>query len=103
MISLVAYQSITQRTNKFLNCINYCKLTDFGYKGYRYTWTSGIHNSSNILEHIDRIFANYDWLTQFPNTFVTHLPHIRSDYCPLKLEIQYYPLPRKKIFRFETI
>ncbi|XP_075108967.1 uncharacterized protein LOC142180792 [Nicotiana tabacum] len=50
------------RANKLLDCLNYSRLTDLGYKGSRYTCTNGRHNSYNILERIDRITTNYDWL-----------------------------------------
>lgn len=91
------------RSNRFIDCINYCNLADLRYKGSRYTWTNGRHNRHNILEGIDRCLANYDWLRLYPNALITHLPRTHSDHCPLLLELQHCPLPRQKIFRFETI
>ncbi|XP_075077023.1 uncharacterized protein LOC142163784 [Nicotiana tabacum] len=82
------------RANKLLDCINYCHLTDLGYKDSRYTWTNGRHNRFNILERIDHIMANYDWLTQYPDALVTHLLRTHSDDCPIKIELQHCPLPR---------
>ncbi|XP_070017163.1 uncharacterized protein [Nicotiana sylvestris] len=75
------------RSNKLLVCLNYSRLTDLGYKGSRYTWINGRHNSFNILECIDHLTANYDWLKQYPDALVTHLPRTHSDYCPIKLEL----------------
>lgn len=68
--------------NKFLDCINYCHLSNLGYKGNRYTWTNSRYNNYNILERIDRFFANYEWLNHYPDALVTHLPCTHSDHCP---------------------
>ncbi|XP_075096400.1 uncharacterized protein LOC142174494 [Nicotiana tabacum] len=62
------------RSHKFLDCLNYCQMTDLGYKGSRYTWTNGRHKKYTILERIDRIVAKYDWINQYPDALVTHLP-----------------------------
>lgn len=81
-----------------MQCYNYCHLIDLGFKGRRFIWTNGRHNGANILERIDRVMANYNWLNLFPEAMVTHLPRTHSDHCPIKLELQYRPLPRKKYF-----
>lgn len=38
------------RSNQFLNCLNYCNLTYLGFKGSRYTWTNNCKCGSTILE-----------------------------------------------------
>lgn len=89
--------------NNFFNCINSCNLTDLGFKGSKYTWTNNRTNGHTILERLDRIFANYEWINLFPNCLVTHLPRTHSDHCPLLLTLQGFTFPPDKVFRFETI
>lgn len=91
------------RSNQFLNCLNYCNLIDLGFKGSRYTWTNNHKCGSTILERLDRCLANFDWNVLFPNSLVTHLPRTHSDHCPLLLNLLGKPSPSTKPFRFETI
>lgn len=82
------------RANKLLDCINYCHLIDLGYKGSCYTWTNVKYNRFNLLERIDRVLANYDWITNYPDALATYLPRTHSNHCPIKIELQHYSLPR---------
>lgn len=80
------------RSNNFLNCINYCGLSDLGFKGSKYTWTNKRSKGHTILERLDLLFANYDWIHLFPNAIVTNLPRTHSDYCPYNFPLQDLPL-----------
>lgn len=91
------------RYNKFLDCINYCHLSDLGYKGSRYAWTNSRCISHNILEHIDRFLANYNWINYYPDALVTHLLRTHYDHCLFLLQLNYRSLPHQKLFRFKTI
>lgn len=48
------------RVDRFVNCINYCKLINLGFRSNRFTWTNKRRNDHTILERIGCIFANYD-------------------------------------------
>lgn len=86
-----------------MDCINYCNLVDLGYKGNKYTWTNKRKLGSNILEWLDRLLANYDWLNLFSETLVRHLPRTHSDHSPLLLTLQSSRVTKSPIFYLETM
>lgn len=75
------------RSNQFLQCLNYCQLIDLGFKGSRYTWTNKRKCGFTIRERFDRCMTNFEWNTLFPNSLVNHLPRTHSDHCPLLLNL----------------
>lgn len=91
------------RVDAFTDCLNYCNLLDLGFKGSRYTWTNKRRNSNTILERLDRVLANNDWLQIYPDTIVQHLPRTYSDHCPILVTLQKHRNPTTKAFRFEKI
>ncbi|XP_019244264.1 PREDICTED: uncharacterized protein LOC109224131 [Nicotiana attenuata] len=82
------------RSSRFADYLNYCQLVDLAYTGSKYTWTNKRHYGSNILERLDRILANYDWITLFPEASVRHLPRTHSDHNPLLLTF-HSPYPQQ--------
>ncbi|XP_070057638.1 uncharacterized protein [Nicotiana tomentosiformis] len=80
---------VNRNRAKYLwDCINKCNLIDLGFKGCKFTWSN--HRRKNkrlIMERLDKIFANNDWFSYFPNAIVTHLLKTHSDYNPLLLQI----------------
>lgn len=91
------------RSNNFLKCLNYCSLVDLGYCGSKFTWTNKRKIGDLILERIDRVIANYEWLTLFSEAHILHLPRTHSDHCPLLLSLNSFRPPPNKVFRFESI
>ncbi|XP_070018047.1 uncharacterized protein [Nicotiana sylvestris] len=96
----------TQRSNSFWNCINNCHLVYLGFKGSKYTWSNKRYNnrSSLILERIDKCLANNQWINEYPEANITHLPKTHSDHCPMLVNLSnnsYTPL--NKPFRFELM
>lgn len=51
-----------------------------------------------ILERLDRIVANYEWLNFYPEAHVQYLPRIHSNHCPLLLALHKNTPPRNNIF-----
>lgn len=90
-------------SNTFLNCINYCGLSDLGFKGSKFTRTNKRSKGHTILERLDRLFDNYDWINLFPNAIVINLPRTHSDHCPIQPFLTVFTHPTTKIFRFETM
>lgn len=90
------------RSNQFANCINYCNLIYLDFKSSKYTWTNKRRYGFHILERLDRLFANYDWLSLFLESVVRHLPRTQSDHTPLLLTLQPPWIDNSHIFHFET-
>lgn len=56
--------------------------------GCKFTWSNYRKTSKGlIMERLDRVFVNENWLDIFPNAFVTHLPKTYSDHNPLLLTL----------------
>lgn len=91
------------RSNQFADSIDYCNLFDLGYKGSKLIWTNKRRYDYHILEWLDRLFANYEWLSLFHESTVCHLPRTHSDHTPLLLTCQTPHSNKSNIFRFETI
>ncbi|CAN1152796.1 hypothetical protein LINPERHAP2_LOCUS18981 [Linum perenne] len=53
-------------------------LLDLDFVGPRFTWFRG-----SLRERLDRGLATMRWRSEFPNSFVTHLPLLRSDHRPI--------------------
>ena len=89
------------RALEFKACLDSCNLLDLGFLGPKFTWSNPRQISDLILEHIDRCFANPAWRLMFPEAFVTHLPWVFFDHCPVLLELsQSSHGPQNKPFRF---
>ncbi|KAK9939901.1 hypothetical protein M0R45_016581 [Rubus argutus] len=57
-------------------------LIDLGFIGSCYTWTN-----NRIKERLDRAFCTSDWRICFPEAFIRHLPRLKSDHCPILLQL----------------
>lgn len=56
-----------------------------------------------ILEKLDRVVANYEWLHLYPEALIKYFSCTHSDHCPLQLLLEHSAPLRSYIFRFETI
>ncbi|XP_016566719.2 uncharacterized protein LOC107864811 [Capsicum annuum] len=93
------------RSNLFMNYINYCSLIDLGFKGSKYTWSNRRYRNRNglILKNLDRCLANDLWIYLYPEASITYLPRTNSDYSPLLLNIGSSPSNQIKPFRVESV
>ncbi|XP_061341737.1 uncharacterized protein LOC133288056 [Gastrolobium bilobum] len=65
---------------EFNDCLASCDLSDIGFKGSSFTWKRG-----RLLERLDRVVSNTDWVGSCPQRFILHLPFLCSDHRPLLL------------------
>lgn len=86
--------------NTFLNS---CNLLDLGFIRTPFTWTNGRLGSQIVRTRIDRIHANFQWLSLFPDSKDFQLPRPRSDHCPILLKTQTFLHSGQKPFRFESM
>lgn len=66
---------------RFAQCLFDSNLVDLGCKGLLFTWKSG-----SLKERHDRALGNITWQSLFPNSTVTNIPLLSSDYCDIWLE-----------------
>lgn len=64
---------IAHRMNFFRSTMHNCGLEDLGFSGMKFTWFNR-RKKRPIFERLDRILANANWLSLFPDYNVTHLP-----------------------------
>lgn len=74
---------------------------DLELKGCNYTWVSNPGDGQDTKQKIDRIIANWDWLSMFPHAIGIALPIINSDHSPLVLKPK-PPLRSGKQFKYEA-
>lgn len=78
------------------------RLIDLCFIGKGFTWNNRWSGLANIQERIDRGFANEAWMMLFPHATITHLVAIKSDHCPLLLQLVTTVLHLPRPFHFES-
>ncbi|KAL6204037.1 hypothetical protein ACLB2K_021307 [Fragaria x ananassa] len=75
-------------------------LVDLGFQGPEFTWTD-----KRVRERLDRSFCTDAWRIMFLEAFVQHLPRMKSDHCPLLLQLFFnvVSLGINKPFRFQAM
>lgn len=64
----------------FSDCITKCGLLNLHHKRPIFTWQHG-----STKERLDWVLGNVDWLMAFPDSFVDHLPRLKSNHNPILL------------------
>ena len=60
-------------------------LIDINFLGNPYTWSNGREGLENMIERLDRAFANDRWRLIFPRVVVLNLPSSIFDLSPIVL------------------
>ncbi|KAH6759640.1 hypothetical protein C2S51_000189 [Perilla frutescens var. frutescens] len=103
-IFLHYYERSESSTDRHKEMANYadaivdCQLSDAGYSGSNYIW-----EGRYLLEHLDRVFLNESWSSNFAVTRVSYLPRIRSDHAPLLITCQFFLQIPKSSFHFQSM
>lgn len=61
--------------------ITLCGLHDPGFQGNQFTWCGG--GRQKTWCRLDRVLINSEFVNDFPQLRVQHLPSEASDHCPL--------------------
>jgi ribonuclease HI len=69
----------------FRQTLEFCELTDLGYRGPKFTWSNCQEGSNFIKERLDRGVANAEWRDLFPNSAILVEAILCSDHAPLIL------------------
>jgi endonuclease/exonuclease/phosphatase family metal-dependent hydrolase len=69
----------------FNNFIEKHNLREIHRGGARFTWTN--KQETLIQSNLDRVIVSTNWETKFPLSSLTTLTRIRSDHCPLMLDV----------------
>lgn len=82
----------------FISFMSDTALVDMGFAGPSFTWFR-----DTISEHLDRALCNVQWRLAFPESYVRHMPRIKSDHRPILL-VTHPPTPTGSLrpFRFQA-
>ncbi|KAL9686721.1 hypothetical protein QQ045_031114 [Rhodiola kirilowii] len=87
----------------FRRAIIDCSLMDFGYKGYKFTYTNRRQGSLECKSRLDRVFASTGWLSKFSTATNSHIYTYSSDHMALLLEVRGRKVGCSNVFRFENM
>lgn len=62
-------------------------MIDLGFKVNKFVCSNYRNRGDLIMEKLDRVITNYEWIKLYPNVVATHLPHLVSDRSPLLLKL----------------
>ncbi|XP_059450845.1 uncharacterized protein LOC132181612 [Corylus avellana] len=88
----------------FQHTLEECEMADLGYCGPKFTWSNCQEGVGLIKERLDRVLANHEWRSLFPDA-VNHVSvTTNSDHAPLFLHLLHsQSTGRKKAkFRYES-
>ena len=63
---------------EFRELMHDCGFLDLGFQGPGETW-----RRSGVKERLDQVLCNQEWILNFQDSSVVHLPFFSSDHSPL--------------------
>ena len=82
----------------FRACLDDCGLRDVGFRGNKLTWDHEKGGAQNLLERLDQIVANDDWIDLFPRHVVANLDFWGFDHRVVLISTQIVGL-NKSVFK----
>ncbi|GJT58055.1 RNA-directed DNA polymerase, eukaryota, reverse transcriptase zinc-binding domain protein [Tanacetum coccineum] len=93
----------TNDMNEFKHVVNMLELEDICSSGFHFTWTKSLQNSNcNVLNKLDRMMINEEFMQKFPKAFGVFLPYLISDHSPAVMTIRDGVPKKQKSFRFSN-
>ncbi|XP_050386407.1 uncharacterized protein LOC126802753 [Argentina anserina] len=62
--------------------INIVALINMSFSSSCYTWSN-----NKVKKRLDRAFCDIDWRFSYHDAFIHHLPKIKSDHCPILMQL----------------
>ncbi|KAI5324319.1 hypothetical protein L3X38_033392 [Prunus dulcis] len=89
----------------FINWIDRNQLIDLGFSRAKFTWCNKRNADAIIWKRLDRGLSNIAWRLLFPEAYLSHLPRVNSDHCPIMVRLSFAYLPDKDCvpFRFQAM
>ncbi|XP_062145430.1 uncharacterized protein LOC133852683 [Alnus glutinosa] len=87
------------------NTLEFCGLSDLGYKGPRFTWCNNRSDDSFTKERLNRALANVDWCFHYQQVMVQVLAAQSTDHHPILFvfqDINDKSTPYRRGFKFEA-
>ncbi|KAJ0886252.1 putative RNA-directed DNA polymerase transcription factor bZIP family [Helianthus annuus] len=84
----------------FSCCVNEINLFDIAMSGLFFTWNQKLGKSDGILEKLDRVMGNQNFVDMYPAAFAKFLPYFTSDHTPALLIMASKGKSTPKPFKF---
>ncbi|KAJ0855829.1 putative RNA-directed DNA polymerase transcription factor bZIP family [Helianthus annuus] len=84
----------------FSCCVNEINLFDIAMSGLFFTWNQKLGKSDGILEKLDRVMGNQNFVDMYPAAFAKFLPYFTSDHSPALLIMASKGKSTPKPFKF---
>ncbi|GJZ24374.1 RNA-directed DNA polymerase, eukaryota, reverse transcriptase zinc-binding domain protein [Tanacetum coccineum] len=88
---------------EFQECIERIEMEDLNKIGCHFTWTKSLKNLNTvIMNKLDRIMGNGDFISNFPQVQASFLPFLVSDHSPAVMIIPKSLKKKNRAFRFSN-
>jgi hypothetical protein len=94
----------SSQIRNFQTTLEFCELTDLGYRGPKYMWTNCQECQDFVKERLDRGMVNSGWRELFPEAEIIVEAKTTSDHAVLVLHLlgQRAEQPKGRRFRFKA-
>ncbi|OMO81699.1 Endonuclease/exonuclease/phosphatase [Corchorus capsularis] len=89
------------QADMFLNFISECNLLEIDVQGANFSWSNNRTGEDNILEKLDKVYANVEWSNLFSEALGCYDVSLASDHLPLILSLEKIKKGRRD-FKFES-
>ncbi|XP_026448625.1 DNA-(apurinic or apyrimidinic site) lyase-like [Papaver somniferum] len=98
-----ASTSLASLDNWICQIINNAGLMDLGFTGSKHTWTNKTNEKGHKRARIDLDLLNSNWIRDYPDSRLLHLPFLGSDHCPLLLLTESKSVKHRNVWKFRDV
>ncbi|GKE31826.1 hypothetical protein Tco_1451148 [Tanacetum coccineum] len=92
--------SLNSAMNEFKDCVAKNEVMDVNASGLHYTWNQKPRGGGGVLNKLDRIMGNMDFIDSYPGAFALFQPYRISDHSLAVLKIPTLTIAKPKPFKF---